>query len=73
MDEYNNKCIFCGSSNGMNIDDEYTNSYQELTKQDLQVLCQHCNTIKRGGKELPPFLEPLRDLQKYLEYDPKYM
>ena len=85
MDEYNNKCIFCGSSNGMNIDhkdDEYTNSYQEqkLTKQDLQVLCQHCNTIKRGGskidridKELPPFLEPLRELEKYLEYDPKYI
>ena len=83
MYEYNNKCIFCGSSNVMNVDhkdDEYTNSYKELTKQDLQVLCQHCNTIKRGGskidridKELPPFLEPLRDLQKYLEYDPKYI
>jgi len=83
MSEYNNKCIFCGSSNGMNVDhkdDEYTNSYQELTKQDLQVLCQHCNTIKRGGskidridKELPPFLEPIRELEKYFEYDPKYI
>ena len=83
MDEYNNKCVFCGSSNGMNIDhkdDEYTSFYEELTKEDLQVLCQHCNTIKRGGtkidridKELPPFLEPLRHLKKYLEYDPKYI
>jgi hypothetical protein len=85
MDDYNNKCIFCGSSNGMNIDhkdDEYTNSNQEqkLTNEDLQVLCQHCNTIKRSGsrdnridKELPPFLEPIRELEKYFEYDPKYI
>ena len=85
MDEYNNKCIFCGSSNGngMNIDhkdDEYTNSNQKLTNEDLQLLCQHCNTIKRSGsrdnridKELPPFLEPIRKLEKYFEYDPKYI
>jgi hypothetical protein len=83
MDEYNNKCVFCGSSNVINIDhkdDEYTSYKKELTNKDLQLLCQHCNTIKRSGsrhnridKELPPFLEPIRELEKYLEYDPKYI
>ena len=77
----NNKCIYCGSKNNICIDhkdDEY--SKKELTYKDFQVLCQHCNTIKRSGsinnrihKELPPFLEPIRKLKKYIGYDPKYI
>lgn len=78
---YNKTCIYCGSKNDICIDhkdDEYIT--KELTYKDFQVLCQHCNTVKRSGsrinrvdKELPPFLEPIRKLNKYIGYDPKYI
>ena len=81
IDLYNKTCIYCGSKNDICIDhkdDEYIT--KELTYKDFQVLCQHCNTVKRSGsrinridKELPPFLEPIRKLNKYIGYDPKYI
>jgi len=79
----NNRCVVCGSKKDLQVDhkdDEYNSS--ELSHKDGQLLCSHCNTLKRGGNSdkrvnriSPPFLNGLNkyfDMSSYnFWYDPK--
>lgn len=79
----NNRCVFCGSKKDLQVDhkdDNYKSS--ELSHKDGQLLCSHCNTLKRGGNSdkridriSPPFLNGLNkyfDMSSYnFWYDPK--
>lgn len=48
MVKYDNKCIFCGSTNRLEVDHKngrYNNKSDEVT--DFQILCKSCNDKKR--------------------------
>ena len=89
--KYNNRCVLCGSYENLCIDhkdDNYQNSSAlcilTQTVDDFQLLCNKCNTLKRGGKSNYeyrlnktfidlPFLSPLLNIQKYINYDIRYI
>jgi len=89
--KYNNECVLCGSTENLCVDhkdDLYENklalSIKTQTIDHFQLLCNKCNTLKRGGcsdyeyrlnKTFTnfPFLKPFQQLQNYLDFDINYI
>lgn len=87
--KYDKKCVYCGSKENICIDHkddlyEYKEPLNINTQnpQHFQILCNHCNTLKRSGNSelnrldiIPtniPFLNPLNKLNYILGYDINY-
>jgi hypothetical protein len=78
-----NMCVYCGSKHSIEVDHKNDKYYSDeiLEEKDGQLLCSHCNVMKRGGNSvtrydriLPPFLQEIDHLcldNIYIWSDPK--